>query len=43
VSTAKLPHPGRIMGQIIMLGSMQYILEYIGSGFGAPQEVGGPY
>jgi len=41
VAKLKFPHPGRIMGQIIMLGSMQYILEYIGSGFGAPQEAGG--
>jgi len=37
----KLTHPGRVIGQIAMMGSMKYILEYIGSGFNAPQALGG--
>lgn len=41
VSELKIPHPGRVMGQIIMMNSMQYILEYIGSAFSLPQVIGG--
>ncbi|KAK3245380.1 hypothetical protein CYMTET_45049, partial [Cymbomonas tetramitiformis] len=41
VEKLRIPHPGRVIGQIAMMGSMQYILEYVGSGFGTPQVLGG--
>jgi len=41
VSQFNIPHPGRILGQILMMGSMQYILEYVGSGLDLPQAIGG--
>ena len=36
-----MPHPGRVIGQLAMMGSMSLILEYIGSGFNIPQPLGG--
>lgn len=33
VSKLKIPHPGSVMGQIILMASMPVILEYVGAGF----------
>ena len=33
VSKLKIPHPGSVMGQIILMLSMPVILEYVGAGF----------
>ena len=33
VAKLKIPHPGSVMGQIILMGSMPVILEYVGAGF----------
>jgi len=41
VSKAKIPHPGSVMGQIILMGSMPIILEYVGAGYGIPGVLGG--
>ena len=37
----EIPHPGRVIGQLAMMGTMRYVLEYIGSGFNMPQALGG--
>lgn len=41
VAKLEIPHPGRVIGQLAMMGSMSGILEYIGSGFNIPQKLGG--
>jgi len=33
VAKLKIPHPGSVMGQIVLMGSMPVILEYVGAGF----------
>jgi len=41
VAKLEIPHPGRVIGQLAMMGSMAGILEYIGSGFQLPMALGG--
>ncbi|GHP12511.1 hypothetical protein PPROV_001123900 [Pycnococcus provasolii] len=45
VEKAKIPHPGRVIGQLMMFTSMQGILEYVGAGkvfdVTLPQSLGG--
>ena len=41
VAELKIPHPGKVFGQIAMMCTMNLILEYIGSGAGLPDFLGG--
>ena len=43
VAKAKIPHPGSVVGQIALMGTMPLILEYVGAGFGGmiPNVLGG--
>lgn len=43
VETLKVPHPGRVIGQIAMMSSMQSILEYVATGVSLPPEDRIPY
>ncbi|CAG9465903.1 unnamed protein product [Pedinophyceae sp. YPF-701] len=36
-----IPHPGRCVGQVMMMLTMPMILEYVGSGMGLPDWLGG--
>jgi zeaxanthin epoxidase len=41
VAKAKIPHPGSVIGQIALIGTMPIILEYVGAGYGLPGVLGG--
>lgn len=41
VAKAKIPHPGSVIGQIALMGTMPIILEYVGGGYGIPAVLGG--
>ena len=44
VAKLKIPHPGSVVGQVAIMGSMPVILEYVGGGFnrfGVPAVLGG--
>eukprot|EP00899_Mesostigma_viride_P014077 jgi/Mesvir1/22670/Mv14100-RA.1 len=42
VAKLKIPHPGRVVGQIMIILTIQAVLEYVGAGFGIPDFLGGP-
>ena len=41
IAKAKIPHPGSVVGQIALIGTMPIILEYVGAGYGIPAVLGG--
>jgi len=43
IEDLRVPHPGRVIGQIAMMSSMQSVLEYVASGVSLPPEDRTPY
>eukprot|EP00227_Mantoniella_beaufortii_P010264 CAMPEP_0197590790 /NCGR_PEP_ID=MMETSP1326-20131121/12209_1 /TAXON_ID=1155430 /ORGANISM="Genus nov. species nov., Strain RCC2288" /LENGTH=552 /DNA_ID=CAMNT_0043156061 /DNA_START=168 /DNA_END=1826 /DNA_ORIENTATION=+ len=41
IAKKQIPHPGSVVGQVAIMGSMPGILEYVGGGFGLPAVLGG--
>ena len=41
IAKAKIPHPGSVVGQIALIGTMPIILEYVGAGYGIHAVLGG--
>mmetsp|Transcript_23817 Transcript_23817/g.66076 ORF Transcript_23817/g.66076 Transcript_23817/m.66076 type:complete len:552 (+) Transcript_23817:178-1833(+) len=41
VEKLKIPHPGRVIGQVALIATMDGVLDYVGSGLNLPQKLGG--
>lgn len=41
VETLRIPHPGRVVGQVGMILTMNGVLDYVGAGLSLPQRLGG--